>query len=83
MRPRETQSYLKNDARSDRGIALLAGADADGFFDRRDENLAVANPAGTRGVHDGFHRPFDHGILADHLDLHFRQEIHDVFGAAV
>ena len=49
----------------------------------RDEDLAVADAAGARGVHDRLDRPLDHVVLADHLDLHLGQEVHDVFGAAI
>ena len=38
--------------RSDRVRAGFAGADADRLVDRRDENLAVADAAGLRGLAD-------------------------------
>ena len=46
-------------------------------------DLAVADPAGARGGEDGLHGALHHPILADDLDLHLREEVHDVLGAAI
>src|SRR5688500_11474763 len=66
-----------------RVLVLLAGADAQRGFDRRDEDLAVADAAGLGGGGDRL----DHGLGLrvghDHLELNFGQEIDDVFGAAI
>src|SRR3546814_3097375 len=67
----------------DGGRAALAGADADGFLDRADEDLAVADASGVGRLLDGLHRALDQLVLQDDLDFHLGQEIDDVFGAAV
>src|SRR5215470_12886094 len=69
--------------RLNRVRATLAGTDADRFFDRRHEDLAVADPAGMRGLLDRFDGPLDEGIFHDHLDLHFREKVDDIFGPAI
>src|SRR5260221_4330702 len=63
--------------------AALAGADADRLVDRADEDLAVADAAGMRGVLDRLDGALDQRVLHDDLDLHLGQEIDDVFGAAI
>ena len=47
---------------SDRVGAGFAGADADGFLDIEDENLAVADAARARSLLDGFDGGFDRGL---------------------
>src|SRR5665213_114200 len=69
--------------RSDRVGAALTRADADRLVDRADEDLAVADAAGMGRVLDRLDGAFDQGVLHDDLDLHLRQEIHHVLGAAV
>src|SRR5262245_45822604 len=61
----------------------LAGADADGLADVGHENLAVADLAGLCRCGDRLHHLV--GLLRRNrdLDLHLRQEIHRVFGAAI
>src|SRR3546814_6125988 len=49
----------------------------------RSEDLAVADAAGTGSLHDRLDRTLDHAVLHHHLDLHLRQEVHDIFRAAV
>ncbi len=68
---------------SDRVVAGFAGADADGLFDGRDENLAVADLVGAGGGDDRLDRGVHHVVGEDDLDLHFGQEVHDIFGAAI
>jgi hypothetical protein len=68
---------------SDRVGTALAGADADRLVDRRDEDLAVADPAGMGRVLDRLHRALNQPILHHHLDLHLRQEVDHVFGPAI
>src|SRR5579859_7566632 len=63
--------------------AALACADADGFLDRHDENLAVADPARMGGLLNGFDGAIDEIVLDHQLDLHLGQEIDDIFGAAI
>src|SRR3546814_4053943 len=67
----------------DGGRAALAGADADGFLDRADEDLAVADASGVGRLLNGLHRALDQLVLQDDLDFYLEQEIDDVFGAAV
>src|SRR6185295_3914171 len=61
----------------------LAGADAHDLLDRGDEDLAVADLAGARGLDDRLDRPVDQAVLKDDLDLDLGQEIDDVLGAPV
>src|SRR5690606_34408500 len=71
------------DAPSDGVAALLAGADADGFLDRGDEDLAVADASGAGRLHDRLDRAVEEGVVQDHLDLDLGQKVDDVFGSAV
>src|SRR5262249_27397668 len=64
---------------SDRFHPRLAGADADGFLDIEDENLAVADAARARSLLDGLDRGFQAGFGNDDLDFHFGQEVHHIF----
>jgi hypothetical protein len=47
------------------------------------EDLLNADASGAGGVDDRLHRAFDHGVVADHFDLHLGEEVHHVFGAPV
>src|SRR5438445_2043242 len=67
----------------DRVLAGLAGANADHLAHVHHEDLAIADLARARGFHDGVDRLLHEGVADDHLDLHFGQEIDDVFGAAI
>src|SRR5580765_2364678 len=64
-------------------LAGLAGADANDLLQRRDEDLAVADLAGTGRGLDRLDDPVDDRIVDRGLDLHLGQEIDHVFGAAV
>src|SRR5438270_6114269 len=68
---------------SDRVGAAVAGADADRLVDVRDEDLAVADAPGARGILDCFDDVFDESVFDHHLHLHLGQEVDHVFGAAV
>src|SRR5688572_27831123 len=59
------------------------GADADDLTHSGYENLAVADLPGAGGLDDGIDRAFEQLVGHDHLDLHLRQEIDDVFRAAI
>src|SRR5262249_29528966 len=63
-------------------LALFTGADADDFIDRRDEDLSVADATGLRGLRDGAQHLVHHVVLDDDLDLHLRDEVHDIGRAA-
>src|SRR2546427_700156 len=66
-----------------RSVALFVGADADGLFDRRDENLAVADLAGFGALDDRGHSRLDAVVGEHELQFDFGKEIHGVFAAAV
>src|SRR5687768_14836574 len=68
---------------SDGVQSALAGADADGLFDGRDEDFSVADAAGLGGVADRLDGAVHQLVRQHDLDLHLRQEIHDIFGAAI
>src|SRR5688500_6506647 len=61
----------------------LAGADADDLFDRADEDLSVADLAGGGGLLHGFERRLEHVVGDGAFDLQLRQEVDDVFRAAI
>src|SRR3954468_18603706 len=66
-----------------RRLATLAGADANHFIDRGDEDLAVPDAPSLGGALDGFQCPGHHFVRKHDLDLHLWQEIDDVLGAPV
>src|SRR3954464_2141653 len=68
---------------SERRRIGLAGADADDFFERHDEDLAVADLAGIGGLLDRLDHLLEHFVLDRGLDLDLRQEIDHVLRAAV
>src|SRR4029079_2060600 len=68
---------------SDRVRPAVAGADSDGLLDVGDENLAVADAAGARGILDRLDGIVGERILDHHLDVHLGQEVDDIFGAAI
>src|SRR3989442_11410959 len=47
------------------------------------ENLPVADLAGTRRLDDSLDRALEHLLRHHDLDFDLRQEVHDIFGAAV
>src|SRR5579883_3456843 len=62
---------------------LDADANANHLIQRADENLAVADLAGARGLHDRLDRAFDQVVWQRDLQFHLGQEIHHVLRAAV
>src|SRR5690606_4959102 len=68
---------------SERVAPAFAGTDANGLLHRRDEDLAIADLAGVRGLDDGVDDRL--AALGRHHDVHadLGQEIHHVLGAAV
>src|SRR3954470_23160678 len=68
---------------SDRGFAALARTDADRFFDRQHENLAVTDAAGHRRLLDRLDHLPDLTVRDHDLDLHLRHEVDHVRRAAV
>src|SRR2546428_813115 len=53
------------------------------LLDRSDEDLAVADLAGTRCLDDGLNGTLDHVVTEDHLDFDLGKEIDDILGASV
>src|SRR5206468_1115562 len=47
------------------------------------KNLPVADLASARRLDDSLDRALEHLFRHHDLDLHLRQEVHDIFGAAV
>src|SRR5262245_9139913 len=76
-------SITHSGAPLDRVRAALPGTDADRLVDRRDKNLAVADPTGMRSLLDRFDRAFDQALLHHDFDLHLWQKVDHVFGSAV
>ncbi len=67
-----------------KGVAAgFTGADANDLFERRDEDLAVADLARACCGFDRFDGAFDQGFRHGRLDLHLGQKIDHVFRAAV
>src|SRR5689334_8274446 len=66
-----------------RVFAGFAGADAHRLIQAEDENLAVTDLPGVSGLGDGFERALQQRVVDGDLDLHLRQEVDDVFGAAI
>src|SRR5690606_12384270 len=69
--------------RSDGVFAGFAGADADDLFDRRHEDLAVADLARVGRTDDGLAGLLHQAIAHHELDAHLGQEVHDILGAAI
>src|SRR5579864_517983 len=63
--------------------AGLPGANPNHLFDRRDENLPVADLSGARGTFESLDRLVDDVVRDGCLDLHLRQEIDDILGTPV
>src|SRR5215470_9043576 len=61
----------------------FTGSDTNGFLYLGDENLSIANAAGLCSAPYGIDRLVDHVVAEHDLDLHLRQKIDDVFGAAI
>src|SRR5262249_49108753 len=69
--------------RSDSAVVGFARPDADGVFDRRDENLAIPDLTRAGGAHDGLNGLVHGAFRHHHLDFDLGQETDGVFGAAV
>src|SRR5690606_27050542 len=67
----------------DRVASGFSRPDPNRFLDGGDEDLAVADTAGVGRLLYRLDRPLDHSVF--HHDFHFylRQEVDDVFGAAI
>ena len=62
------------------GLAAFAGADADAFLQRHDENLAVADLPGLPGsgsMDDGLNRRVDEGVVDRDFGLQLRLEANE------
>src|SRR5207253_2975937 len=78
-----TTGYIRVEQPLDGVGAALAGADAHRFLDRQNEDLAVADLVGFRRELDRLDRALGERVVEDHLDLHLREEVDHVFGAAI
>src|SRR5574338_673702 len=67
----------------DRFFVLFAGADAHGAGHLRDEDLAVADVLGARGLDDCLDDRFDQTVLDHHVDPDLGHEADFVFRAPV
>src|SRR5579862_475158 len=63
--------------------AGLAGANAHDLQQVEHEDLSVADLAGLRGFLDRLDRAVDKLVRHGGLDLHLREKIDDIFGAAI
>src|SRR3982750_3993128 len=81
LRATSRQGVRRASVQLDRIVAAVAGADADRLLDRNDENLAVADASGARGILDRLNDIVDEAVLDHHLDLHLGQEVDHIFGA--
>src|SRR3990172_583823 len=61
----------------------LAGADPHDLLDPHHPNLPVADLARPRGLRHRVNHALDLIVVAEHLELHLRHEVHLVLGAAV
>src|SRR5438093_9728139 len=71
---------------SDGFRAAFAGADADAFFQGKDEDFAVADAAlgsGAAGLHDGVDGRLDEVLVDCDLQLHLAEQLGGQFMAAV
>src|SRR5262249_48636918 len=68
---------------SERVAVGLAGANAQRVLERRDEHLAVTDLSGARRGAERLDDAFRLVGRDRDLDADFRQEVHDVFGAAI
>src|SRR5690606_36125292 len=64
-------------------VAGFAGTDTNDLFQVGDENLAVADLAGTRSIFDGFDHALDQTVVYGGLYLGLGQEVHHILGAAI
>jgi hypothetical protein len=60
---------LVNSDWRERGVVPLSGSNADDTIERLNEDLSVADCAGTRRVDDRIYRRFDERLRAGHFDL--------------
>jgi len=71
------------DRGSDCLFILFAGADTHHARHVKYENFTVADFAGLRRFHDGFHAGIDNVIPDHHLDFYLGQEIDHIFGTTI
>src|SRR5687767_874932 len=59
-------------------VSTLAGADADDFIDRVDEDQSVSNVSGLSSLPDGFNRLLNIVVAENDVKLYARQKIHSI-----
>src|ERR1700745_618830 len=68
---------------SNRVTSPFSRADADDVFDRQHEDLSVTDPAGLGGALDRVDDLRHQLVADDDVELHLRQEVDDILGAAI
>src|SRR5918998_2451989 len=68
---------------SDGVCATIACADTHRLLNIHNEDLPVADATSARGFSNRLDHVVDQAVLHDYFDLHLRQEVDDVFGAAI
>src|SRR5205823_15024258 len=58
-------------------------SNADRFVNLREENLAIADLSGTRGIHDRIYGPFHHVVSQYHFQFDFGNQIHGVLSSTI
>src|ERR1700691_2598151 len=69
--------------KSKRGLSAVAVADADGFIDGGDEDLAVANLSRPGGGAERSDNLLGARVRHEHFELHFRKQIDFIFRPAI
>jgi hypothetical protein len=64
-------------------IIAFAGADAQRSLNGNNENLAITNTASLRGGGDRFNNAVSKAVFHYNLKLYLRQEVDDIFCAAI
>src|SRR5579863_3480660 len=76
------RSSLKN-ASLQGARSSFTGADTHRLPELRNEYLTVADLTRARRLNDGFHDPVHLLVVHRQLELHFRQEVDDVFSSSI
>src|SRR5262245_61128392 len=80
---RMRRACLLLSAKSNGAVVGFARADADGVFDRRDEDFAIPDLARAGGAYDGLDGLVHGAFRHHHLDFDLGQETNRVFRPAV
>src|SRR6266852_9753796 len=86
---RETMADMRNRSAPwrrgilERALAAFVVADADGFLDAGEKNLAVADFPGLRGFQNRFDGGCHQMVGQDHLEFDLGEQVHGVLAAAI